>query len=222
MEEVFSRQDEAQALSNLGPGHLSMRHQFKRHDPHTVPRTPETLGQEIWPRVTLEIVRGRAQNRFRPVTDPAFLLGSAVDCDLVLGAARFPEVYAYLLLHENEVSIRHLGFVPELRVNGKSITKSVLQDGDQIEMGPYVMRVHVETHHDELSDTDEAIDDLTEIDEPNIESQVDALLDDIRATFFPDMQHLRLYVESKPTSPEDMRSNGEMESPGTKRRASGG
>ncbi len=195
-----------------------MRHQFKRHDPHTVPAAPEAL----WPQVTLEIVRGRAQNRFRPVTEPAFLLGSAVDCDLVLGAARFPEVYAYLLLHENEVSIRHLGFVPELKVNGKSVTKSVLQAGDQMEMGPYLMRVHVETSPMERSDPDEPADESTEAGESEIEDQVEALLDDIRATFFPDMQHLRLYVESKPASPQDMTSDEEAESPQTKRRASGG
>ncbi len=172
--------------------------------------------------MTLEIVRGRAQNRFRPVTEPAFLLGSAVDCDLVLGAARFPEVYAYLLLHENEVSIRHLGFVPELKVNGKSVTKSVLQDGDQMEMGPYLMRVHVETSYTERNDPDEPADEMIEVNDLGIKNQVDALLNDIRATFFPDMQHLRLYVETKPTTPEDMTSNEEVEPPQTKRRASGG
>ena len=199
-----------------------MRHQFKRHDPHTVPTAPETPGQKLWPQVTLEIVRGRAQNRFRPVTEPAFLLGSAVDCDLVLGAARFPEVYAYLLLHENEVLIRHLGFVPELKVNGKSVTKSVLQDGDQMEMGPYLMRVHIVTSHTERNNPDEPAGKPIDVNESEIEKHVDALLDDIRATFFPDMQHLRLYVESKPTSPQDMTSNEEVESPQTKRRASGG
>ncbi len=199
-----------------------MRHQFKRHDPHIVPTALETPSQKRWPQVTLEIVRGRAQNRFRSVTDPAFLLGSAVDCDLVLGAARFPEVYAYLLLHENEVLIRHLGFVPELKVNGKSVTKSVLQDDDLLEMGPYLMRVHVEMSPTERDDPDDPADESIEAGESEIENQVDALLNDIRATFFPDMQHLRLYVESKPTRPQDTKSNEEIEPPQTKRRASGG
>jgi predicted component of type VI protein secretion system len=125
-------------------------------------------------------------------------------------------------LHENEVLIRHLGFVPELKVNGKSVIKSVLQDGDQIEMGPYLMRVHVETSPTERNDTDEPADESIETDESEIESQVETLLDDIRATFFPDMQHLRLYVESKPTLPQDTKSNEEIEPPQTKRRASGG
>lgn len=197
-----------------------MRHQFKRHDPHTAARPPEPPIQENWPQVTLEIVRGRAKNRLRPVTEPAFLLGSAVDCDLVLGADRFPEVYAYLLLHQNEVSIRHLGFVPELKVNGRSVTKSVLQDGDQIEMGPYVMQVHVEPSRTEPTDPDEWADEISDAGEYQIESQVDALFEDIRSSFFSDMQNLRLYVESKSATPEDRTTSG-ADPPQSKRRASG-
>ncbi len=199
-----------------------MQHRFKRHDPHTIPKSPETTGPRTWPQVTLEIVRGRAQNRFRPVTEAAFLLGAAVDCDLVLGASTFPEVYAYLLLGDDEVSIRHLGFVPELRVNGRSVTKAVLEDGDEIEMSPYLMRVHVQKNRSRSAPpADISNRDQQEADDAAIRDEVDELLSDIRASFLPDMQHLRLYVESKPGPPQEVAKKVETELPFGRRRASG-
>ncbi|MEX0938880.1 MAG: FHA domain-containing protein [Pirellulales bacterium] len=95
------------------------------------------------PTVALEIVRGRARRRVRPVDVPAFLIGSAVDCDLVLGDPRFPEVHAYVLLQNGEVSIRQLGFLPEITLNGQRFTKTMLTDGDRIRTGPFEFRVHI-------------------------------------------------------------------------------
>ena len=40
------------------------------------------------PRVEIEILRGRARDLVREVTFPVFLIGTADDCDLVLGDAR--------------------------------------------------------------------------------------------------------------------------------------
>ena len=44
------------------------------------------------PTVELEIMRGQARRRVRRVAAPIFLIGTANDCDLVLGDPRFPEV----------------------------------------------------------------------------------------------------------------------------------
>lgn len=93
--------------------------------------------------VELEIVRGRARRRRRPVAVPAFLLGRAEDCDLVLADEHYPEAFAYILVRGRQVLLRHLGFAPALTVNRKVVTQTPLQDGDLLETGPYEFRVHI-------------------------------------------------------------------------------
>jgi predicted component of type VI protein secretion system len=115
---------------------------FYRHDLPHVPRSGGG-GPRNLPRVELEILRGRAQNRLRPVKVPAFLIGSATDCDLVLGDSRFPEAHSYLLLSPGEVALRWLGCGPQVAVNGESIQKSRLCDGDHLRMGPYEFRISI-------------------------------------------------------------------------------
>ena len=96
------------------------------------------------PHVTLEIVRGQAREKVRHVTTPAFLIGSAPDCDLVLGDPRFPQVYAYLIVHTGGVLVRHLGFEPDLKVNGQEVSRVALCDGDRLRLGPYEFIVGIQ------------------------------------------------------------------------------
>jgi predicted component of type VI protein secretion system len=95
--------------------------------------------------VSLEIVRGRARNKLRSVEARAFLIGSATDCDLVLGDPHFPPVHAYLLRSLEATSIRWLGSGPALSINGReAIESEPLADQDLIRTGPYEFRVHIE------------------------------------------------------------------------------
>ena len=95
--------------------------------------------------VSLEIVRGRARNKLRLVEARAFLIGSATDCDLVLGDPHFPPVHAYLLRSPQSMTIRWLGEGPALSVNGcEAIESEPLADQDLIRTGPYEFRVHIE------------------------------------------------------------------------------
>jgi hypothetical protein len=96
------------------------------------------------PKVGLEIVRGRARNKIREVRGGAFLIGSAADCDLVLGDTRYAEVHSYLLLSPERVTIRHLGFGPGLSVGGQDVTWAALSNNDQLQTGPYEFRVRIE------------------------------------------------------------------------------
>ncbi|MCA9247231.1 MAG: FHA domain-containing protein [Planctomycetales bacterium] len=114
-----------------------MARRYMRHDSHVVKRGPGQL------RVALEILRGRAVRRMRPIDGPASLIGSAPDCDLVLGDARFPEVHSYVRVTDGQVTIRHLGFSPDLLVNGQPATLAILRDGDVIQMGPYYFGVRI-------------------------------------------------------------------------------
>merc|ERR1711964_370100 len=98
------------------------------------------------PRVALEILRGRAKSKIRPISMPTFLIGSATDCDLVLGDSQFPAVHTYLRLSPREVSVRHLGFLPTLYVNGTPVASvpAPLTNGDVIRTGPYEFAVRIE------------------------------------------------------------------------------
>jgi len=93
--------------------------------------------------VYIEIVRGQAKSKKRYVTSSVFLIGSAHDCDLVLGDPQFPDVHLYLFVREEQVSVRVLGGAPDVSVNGETIRSTILNDGDRLRMGPYEFRVGI-------------------------------------------------------------------------------
>jgi len=103
-----------------------------QQEPHILP---------VGPRVSLEITRGRVQQRIRPVRRPVFLIGTASDCDLVLGDLSFPESYAYLFVQDTKVSIRHLGGGPPLTICGDPTDAAELLHGDVVAFGPFELRV---------------------------------------------------------------------------------
>ncbi len=94
--------------------------------------------------VSLEIIRGEARHRTRPVVVPVFLIGSGADCDLVLASPDIPEVYAYLCMTEEGVSVRHLGEGPVLSVAGHSTRHSPLSNGDTLCMAGYVFQLRID------------------------------------------------------------------------------
>jgi hypothetical protein len=94
-------------------------------------------------RVELEIVRGQAQRRRRPVVNPAFLIGSSCECDLVLSAAPFDEVYACLVVRPSGVTVRQVGDGPAMHVNGQPTADVKLRDGDRLVAGPFEFVVHI-------------------------------------------------------------------------------
>ena len=96
-----------------------------------------------FPKVVLEIVRGQARELVRPVAGPVFLMGTGTDCDLVLGDPQFPEVYAYLFVTQQGVSLRHLGAGPILIVNGRVLEVTSLLDGDVLRTGRYEFQIHI-------------------------------------------------------------------------------
>jgi hypothetical protein len=98
----------------------------------------------LHPKVELEIRCGRSQQRLCAVRSPAFLIGAAYDCDLVLGDPRFAEVHSYLFVSPARVTVRHLGFGPGLSVAGQDVTWATLQHNDELRTGPYEFRVRIE------------------------------------------------------------------------------
>jgi predicted component of type VI protein secretion system len=107
----------------------------------------ERGGQSVAP-VELEILRGHARQRRRPVNVPVFLIGTAEDCDLVLGDPAIPEVHTYLYLKADDVTIRTLGAAPQLEVEGIAVETARLRDGDRFAIGPFAFRVHIGADED--------------------------------------------------------------------------
>lgn len=168
--------------------------------------SPHPHGLSCGARVTLEIVRGRARERCREVNETVFLIGSAADCDMVLGDAEFPSAYAYLYVTSGGVSLRSLGGGPELLVRGSAVSTVAavaIGNGDLIELGPLALRISIELsppgdlrtrpsrdwttgHAGRAATNDAAISSAT------IDS-VRALLEDIRQALATDSNPLRLY-----------------------------
>jgi len=98
----------------------------------------------VGPRVSLEITRGRVQQRLRPVRGRVFLIGTANDCDLVLGDLSFPEAYAYLFVQGAKVTIRRLGAGPELLICDEAVETADLLNGDRMVFGPFELRVLID------------------------------------------------------------------------------
>ena len=96
------------------------------------------------PSVTLEIQRGKARELTRTVTPPVFLIGSALDSDLVLGDANFPEAYAYLYVKTDGIFLQYLGDGPEITVEGIRGETFRLENGQRIEAGPFEFIIRIE------------------------------------------------------------------------------
>lgn len=171
-----------------------MQRRFKRHDPHTFQRGPGEL------RVALEIIQGQAKHRFRPIEAPAYLIGAAPDCDLVLGDPQFPEVHSCIRIKDGKVTVRHLGFSPNLVVNGRLISHARLIDGDQIQTGSYQFGVHIDYVETELDDPQQqrevqAVEVYREdrVNREMGEARLKSLLHDIRICLDENSDHMRIY-----------------------------
>ncbi|MDX1945071.1 MAG: FHA domain-containing protein [Pirellulaceae bacterium] len=144
-------------------------------DRHSLPR-PHIRPRQA--RVRLEILRGRVRERFRQVPGKVCLIGSAADCDLVIGDSRFPEAYAYLLVSGTQVTIRRLGGGPPLAVCGEGVESSELFHGDVVSLGGFELRVLI----DDEAPADDSDDDRDHASLPFAPSATDHLvaIDEVR------------------------------------------
>lgn len=177
-----------------------MQRQFWRHNPHLIPQSPQPGTTSLPFQVSLEIVRGQAKQRMRPILNPAFLIGMADDCDLVLGDPQFPEVHAYIRIATEGVTLRHLGFSPSLTINGELATQQLLADGDRIRTGPYEFLVHLQPQAagDDDSTAGRSLRLPAAMDRVEDEvgnALVQQLLTQIRSELLPGPSRLKLFVD---------------------------
>ena len=160
--------------------------------------------------VTLRICAGKARQMVREVEGPVYMIGGALDCDLVLGDRRFPEVHSYLFVRPEGVAIQYLGEGPPVTVDGRAFIRGELADGDVIITGNYQFRIQIDMPA--RIDGDPAEDLWDDEDEraaiwsqasPRAEArrEVRNLLEDVRAALPPAPGRLRLYREPDDTTP---------------------
>lgn len=114
---------------------------FSPEGPHAV-RAPHVARR---PQVQLEITRGKARRLWRPMQTPAYLIGSAPDCDLVLLDPQIGAAHAYLLRDDERLTLRWLGCGPEVKVNGRTAAGPVeLGHLDRVQTGPFELRIHLQ------------------------------------------------------------------------------
>jgi hypothetical protein len=159
-----------------------------RPQPHLLPAAP---------RVAVEILRGRVRQRIRELSSKVYLLGTASDCDLVLGDEQFPEAYAYIFVAGLAIKIRRLGTGPELIVNDEQVESSELAHGDVVGMGPFSLRVIVDHPPRRSRDPDFSqpldLGPGGDSGEADAIDEIQSLLADIRQTLAADRSILQLY-----------------------------
>ena len=185
------------ASTSLGPNETNMNDRILRPDQPSQGKPTSKL-----PQVELEIARGQARNLRRPVHGPVFLVGTAPDCDLVLGDPQFAEVHAYIFVTEEGVSLRHLGSEPTVLVCGRTVESAYLRDGDTLRMGPYEFLISIRwpvpaPQCDEIPHWLQPPQVATATGDPahSPQAAVRQLLDEVRAAFGWERPTLALYVE---------------------------
>jgi hypothetical protein len=143
----------------------------------------------LGPRVCLEIVRGRVRQRLRKVRGKVFLIGSASDCDLVLGDPAFPEAYAYLFIPSHGVTVRWLGAGPPMYVSGEKAEYAVLRNGDEIAFGPFALLVRIDGPPLRLPPQKRSYETpppgFADLDDPPPREEVGMLVAEVRRTVIP-------------------------------------
>jgi len=83
----------------------------------------------------LRVADSDARFPIRPVSEGSFLIGHGSACDLRLGDHEVPALHSILRVTRSSATITLMAERPELFVNGESVPRSVLLDGDIVEIG---------------------------------------------------------------------------------------
>lgn len=95
------------------------------------------------PKLTLEIVQGESSLRERPVDSQQFFLGSDEDCELQLIHPSIPPVAAVIRVMEDGIWLEACQNLTEMRINARETRQAWLTDGDEIELGPFLLKAHL-------------------------------------------------------------------------------
>lgn len=83
----------------------------------------------------LRIADSDAKFPIRPVSEGTFLIGHGTACDLRLGDDQVSALHSIMRVTRSSASITLMSDYPELIVNGEPVSRSILRDGDIVEIG---------------------------------------------------------------------------------------
>ncbi len=83
----------------------------------------------------LRIADSDSRFPIRPISEGSFLIGHGTACDLRLGDHEVPALHSILRVTRSSATITLMADRPELIVNGESVPRAVLHDGDMMEIG---------------------------------------------------------------------------------------
>ena len=95
------------------------------------------------PKFYLEISRGRARHRMRPIHQQTYVAGRSSNCDLVLMDDQFEAVHFYLAIDGSQIRLRRCAMKPEVTVNGVAAFTQTLSHLDRITTGPFEFILHI-------------------------------------------------------------------------------
>jgi len=104
----------------------------------------------------------------RPISEGSFLIGHGTACNLRLGDQEVPALHSILRVTRTSASITLMADSPELIVNGESVPRAVLHDGDMMEIGDVRLVFRFVTEH-AISETAGASETARDIDETLLE-----------------------------------------------------
>lgn len=83
----------------------------------------------------LRLADGDRRFPFRPISSSLFLIGQGPGCDLRLGLTEMPAIHSAIQIQKGMAEIVRIASAPELLINGESVSKCKLHEGDLIEIG---------------------------------------------------------------------------------------
>src|SRR5947209_18533510 len=107
------------------------------------PRPPNAAAASGPPRVVrLEVRAGPIRPATHDVSDAGFLIGSVPGCDLRLPGADLPPVICLIARSSSGATLRKLVPTYSILLNGRSVSTSILADGDRMTLGALELIVH--------------------------------------------------------------------------------
>jgi hypothetical protein len=103
--------------------------------PHNAP-SAKTFGP------TIEVLGGRTRFPRRPIVDGRMLIGAGSNCHLQLGGG-IPMAHSVIAVKDGSATIEALAAEPWLLVNGSRVRSGMLANGDRIQIGPFLMSIHL-------------------------------------------------------------------------------
>ncbi len=117
------------------------------------------------PDLCLEICRGRTRHPQRPISTDGYLIGAGDVCDLRLGGDGIPAQHSMIHVDSGEYWLDALATGPEVKVNGQPTNRTVIHEGDRIQIGVFEFVVRQLTQAEQAVESSDDASGMADHDE---------------------------------------------------------